>query len=346
ETPAKGEKPVSFLLSECGMAVGNNRIIGGQDAPPGSWPWQVLLAISGFFQCGGSLISDQWVLTAAHCITSQEVNDAVVVLGLQSWSGPYTNLLTRKLDKVICHPQYSFITHKNDICLLRLSAPVNFTNYIRPICLASENSTFNDGTSSWVTGFGISSNLTFPDTLQEVNVPVVGNNKCQCYNNDLVLAKVTENMICTGPEAGGKSPCFGDGGGPLMINKDSVWIQSGIVSYSVGCAQPLRPHVYTRVSKYQKWISDTITDKKPGFVTFTSPGTDSDLNFNCSAFVRPTPVPGLLLPLLCSDTHVPIGCTSGSEQGSAWTHSYWSAAMQPHIEQTDGVCILKPFFFF
>ncbi|KAL4007300.1 hypothetical protein ACER0C_001152 [Sarotherodon galilaeus] len=276
---------------ECGTAVKNSRIIGGQDATPGNWPWLAFITVFDQFQCGGSLISDQWVLTAASCVTPQESGDTAVFLGVQNLTGPFPTVVGRTVNKIICHPDYSHLTHKNDICLLKLSTPVNYTDYIRPICLAAENSTFYAGTNTWVTGFGITSNLTFPNILQEVNVPVVGNNECQCYYEDVQFASITENMICTGLQAGGKSPCFGDGGGPLMIKKYSVWIQIGIVSFSVGCAQPLRPHVYTRVSQYTKWIRDTITDTEPGFVTFTSTGTDSDLSFNCSAFVRPTPAP-------------------------------------------------------
>ncbi|KAL4007297.1 hypothetical protein ACER0C_001149 [Sarotherodon galilaeus] len=273
----KAVKSVSFLVR--------------QTTTPGISPWLAFITVFKQFKCGGSLISDQWVLTAAQCISPQEIGDTAVFLGVQNLTGPFPPVVGLRVDKIICHPDYSNLTLKNNICLLKLSTPVNFTDYIQPICLAAENSTFYAGTNTWLTGFGITSNLTFPNILQEANVPVVGNNECQCYYEDLTFSSITENMICTGLQAGGTSSCYGDGGGALMIETGSVWIQIGIVSFSVGCARPLRPEVYTRVSQYQKWISDTITDTEPGFVSFTSTGTDSDLSFNCSAFVPPAPVP-------------------------------------------------------
>uniref|UniRef100_A0A3Q0S063 Peptidase S1 domain-containing protein n=1 Tax=Amphilophus citrinellus TaxID=61819 RepID=A0A3Q0S063_AMPCI len=257
------------------VSVKNVRIVGGQDATPGSWPWQVALFTFGSSSCGGSLITNQWVLTAAHCMSHMHSRGHDNVTRTKRL-GLNPNAVTQTIEKIVCHPAHNPFTSENDICLLKLSAPVNFTDYIQPICLASGNSTFYNGTSSWVTGFdgGSPSNV-----LQEVNVPIVGNRECKCYYKD--VTDVKENMICAGLKAGGKDSCQGDSGGPLMIKKDSIWIQSGVVSFGDGCALPMRPGVYTRVSCYQKWISNTITGTPPGFVAFASPGTDSDLDFTC-----------------------------------------------------------------
>ncbi|XP_072232995.1 chymotrypsin-like protease CTRL-1 [Leuresthes tenuis] len=276
-----------FLFSECGRVLTSSRIVGGQNASPGSWPWQATLKIFDTFSCGGSLINNQWVLTAAHCISPSNINYSVIHLGLDKLAGPNPNEVNRTLERVVCHPAYDSFTFDNDICLLKLSAPVNFTDYIQPVCLASKHSTFHDGVMTWVTGFGLtSSSGSPPETLQEVDVPIVGKNRCSCYYKD--FGEITENMICAGLRAGGKDSCQGDSGGPLVTKNDYAWVQGGVVSFGKGCALPKNPGVYTRVSEYQNWISDIVTGMKPGFVNFTSSGFDMDLFFVCSTSTPPT----------------------------------------------------------
>ncbi|XP_051256440.1 serine protease 27-like isoform X3 [Dicentrarchus labrax] len=260
---------------KCGMATLNTKIVGGQDAPPGSWPWQASLN-SAFGQfCGGSLISDLWVLTAAHCISADD-SEITAFLGRQSQSGPNPNEVSRTVVQTMCHRGYNQFTNDNDVCLLKLSAPVNFTDYIYPVCLASEDSEFYTGVNSWVTGWGRTDNGTAADILQEADVPIVGNNQCKCAYPEL-----TDNMICAGFKAGGKDSCQGDSGGPLVTKNGPIWVQSGVVSFGNGCGLPKNPGVYARVSQYQEWISNITGSSKPGFVTFNSSGDDSDENFNC-----------------------------------------------------------------
>ncbi|XP_038143516.1 tryptase-like [Cyprinodon tularosa] len=282
----------------CGnVAVKGSRIIGGQDAQPGAWPWQVYFTTNDS-SCGGSLINDQWVLTAAHCINRDDLYHTDVHLGVSQLDVSSPNKLTRKLSEIICHPDYHSYTSENDICLLKLSAPINFTNYIQPVCLASENSTFHDGVTSLVTGFGVTDSGQ-TSTLQEVEVPIVGNNRCTCYYQDLFNIYLllfedldTNNYLCAGLQQGGKDSCQGDSGGPLVVQNQnsSMWVQAGVVSFGEGCAKPMKPGIYTRVSKYQRWISDTVTGMEPGFVTFTSPGIDSDSGFHCAATPPATPI--------------------------------------------------------
>ncbi|XP_069014900.1 trypsin II-P29-like [Embiotoca jacksoni] len=268
----------SGLLSDCGRR--DSKIIEGEDASEGSWPWQVALYMYGYFSCGGSLINDQWVLTSARCIARDELQHAKIFLGRYNRTGANPNEVSRTLEDIICHPKYNTpLFFDNDICLLKLSAPVAFTKYIKPICLASENSTFYSGTSSWVTGFGITDGNLLPDILQEVNVPVVGNNRCSCSYKDNY--EITENMLCAGFGGGGKDSCYGDEGGPLMAKIGHRWVQSGVMSFGLGCDRPNYPGTYTRVSQYQDWILKTINGKEPGFVTFTSPGVDKDVDFTC-----------------------------------------------------------------
>ncbi|XP_069014899.1 serine protease 27-like, partial [Embiotoca jacksoni] len=265
------------------------KIFGGEDASEGSWPWQVALYMYGSFSCGGSLINDQWVLTAAHCITRDDLQRSKIFLGRYNRTGANPNEVSRTLEDIICHPKYNTPRFNNDICLLKLSAPVAFTIYIKPICLASEKSTFYSGISSWVTGFGITNANVLANILQEVNVPIVGNNRCSCYYKDNY--EITENMLCAGFEAGGKDSCYGDSGGPLMAKIGHRWVQSGVVSFGLGCSRPNYPGAYTRVSQYQDWIFKTIDGKEPGFITFTSPAVDKDVDFTCPSSQPTYPTP-------------------------------------------------------
>ncbi|XP_015249736.1 PREDICTED: tryptase-like [Cyprinodon variegatus] len=266
----------------CGIARQNHKIVGGEDASPKSWPWQVDLQRSGTHWCGGSLISKKWVLTAAHCVTGTEPFIWEVFLGRQKLTdGNTKNEVSRKIGKIVVHPRFNSITFDNDIALLRLSSSVKFTDYIRPVCLAERGSTFSNGTTSWVTGWGNVAEgvpLPYPKTLQEVKVPVIGNRQCNCL---LGKGSVTDNMICAGVLPGGSDSCQGDSGGPMVSKQRSRWIQSGVVSFGDGCARPSLPGVYTRVSRYQSWINSNIRFNKPGFMPFASSGVDPDKTFNC-----------------------------------------------------------------
>ncbi|XDV12783.1 hypothetical protein PO909_001365 [Leuciscus waleckii] len=289
-------------LDVCGRAIRNTKIVGGQDAAAGAWPWQVSLHRSGSHFCGGSLINNQWVLTAAHCFVGSTTAGLTVYLGRQTQQGTNANEVTRTVSRIINHPSYDSPSQNNDITLLQLASPVNFTDFISPVCLASSNSTFFKQTSSWVTGWGNTNtgiSLPPPQTLQEVQVPIVGNRQCKCLNG---VSAITDNMICAGLLEGGKDSCQGDSGGPMVSKQGSVWIQSGIVSFGTGCALPNFPGVYARVSTYQNWINEQITTNLPGFITFTSNGTDGDLSISCGVPAIPTttaPTTTAVPPTLC-----------------------------------------------
>ncbi|XP_017158915.1 prostasin-like, partial [Poecilia reticulata] len=183
--------------------------------------WQVSLHIFDHF-CGGSLINDQWVLTAAHCVEGYIwfPSAVTVYLGRQSQEGFNPNEVVRKVAQITTHPSYS--SSNNDIALLRLSEPVTFTSYISPVCLAASGSIFSSGVDSWITGWGnIGSGvpLPSPQNLMEVEVPVVGNSQCKCSYGD---SAITDNMMCAGLLEGGKDSCQGDSGMPQIYPRISL----------------------------------------------------------------------------------------------------------------------------
>ncbi|XP_037135015.1 transmembrane protease serine 9-like isoform X2 [Syngnathus acus] len=276
--PTAGPDPEPISSAEvCGSPTLKTQIVGGVDAQEGSWPWQASVQIYGAHICGGSLINREWVMSAAHCFSSQDPFGWAISLGRQNLQGNNLNQVSRTVDTIFLHPYFNALSLENDIALLRLSSPITFTDYIRPVCLASHNSVFNNGTDSWVTGWGEGEEgvpIPFPGTLQEVELLVLGNRQCSCL---IGVDLVTDNMICAGFLEGRKDNCLGNSGGPMVSKQDLIWIQSGIIS----CAQPSNPGVYTRVSRYQFWIDSHISTDKPGFVQFKSSGIDTDSNYTC-----------------------------------------------------------------
>ncbi|KAK0149751.1 Transmembrane protease serine 9 [Merluccius polli] len=323
-SPAPTAAQAYSQLDVCGRPPLNTRIVGGEDAPLGSWPWQASLTSNGGHFCGGSLINNNFVLTAAHCFffSGTDVEGYAVVLGRQSQENSNPNEVSLNIAEIIIHPEFNPFSGDNDICLLRLSSPVEFTNYIMPVCLAAQSSTIHAGTVSWVTGWGnINSGVSLPSpqNLQEVDVPVVGNRQCHCNYGE---GTITDNMICAGLSTGGKDSCQGDSGGPLVSKQGNQWILIGVVSFGRGCAEAEFPGVYARVSPYNEWINSHITDNQPGFVLFTSVGTDSDFSVTCDG-LSPAPTAA---PLTCGSA--PLNSHGSGElvqSAGVWP---WMASLQ------------------
>ncbi|KAM9457472.1 polyserase-2-like [Clarias gariepinus] len=256
---------------------------------------------------------------------SYTYDQVTVKLGLYSLVGSNPNSVSSSLIKAIKHPNYNSQTNDNDLSLLQLSSTVSFNNYITPVCLAATGSTFNNGTLIWVTGWGnIGSEVSLPSPgkLQEVQVPIIGNRMCNCLYG---VGTINNDMLCAGFLQGGKDSCQGDSGGPLVIKQGSQWIQTGIVSFGNKCALPNYPGVYTSVSQYQNWISQTINTNQPGFIKYTSSGTDSDLQVNCKGLptVPPTTVPSVV----CGSAKLNTLSGTGSPLASAGTWP-WMASLQ------------------
>ncbi|KAK9978854.1 hypothetical protein ABG768_020592 [Culter alburnus] len=263
-------------LDVCGRAPLNVRIVGGNNATAGAWPWQVRIHVHKYL-CGGTLINKDWVLSAAHCFNNVSDPYTVMFFGRLNQSGSNPHEIIRTASRIIRHPNYNDQPHNNDIALIQLNSSVTFSDYIKPVCLAAAGSVFSADTESWVTGWGtLQFGGTLPDTLQEVMIPIVNNSDCDKAYRGFNIS-ITSNMICAGLlNQGGKGQCQGDSGGPMVSKKDSLWIQSGIVSFGKGCAEPKYPGVLARVSQYQNWIKSYMSSNPPGFVEF-NPTSNSNL---------------------------------------------------------------------
>ncbi|PSN33951.1 hypothetical protein C0J52_19934 [Blattella germanica] len=243
----------------------HSRIVGGGNAAPGAWPWQAALYKEGEFQCGATLIADRWLVSAGHCFYHALDDYWVARLGaLRRGSGfpsPYEQL--RPVSHIILHPGYVDAGFLNDISLLRLSEPVQFSDFVRPVCLPPATN-IRDGRLCTVVGWGqlFEVGRIFPDTLQEVQLPIISTVECRKRTLFLPLYRVTDNMFCAGFDRGGRDACLGDSGGPLMCQeRDGHWSLYGVTSNGYGCARANRPGVYTKVANYVPWLQAAMAQQ-------------------------------------------------------------------------------------
>ncbi|XP_071989123.1 transmembrane protease serine 12 isoform X1 [Engystomops pustulosus] len=253
KTEVCGQRPLVDTLG--------SRIIGGHDALPGAWPWQVSLQYFRFrygyrHVCGGSLINNMWVLTAAHCLTEKR-NPRYwrAVFGVNDILNPERTKQICDVKRIVIHRNFGSATMDNDLALLELANPVKYTEYVLPVCLATRMLQVDPLAQCFITGWGTTSfGGKTSDMLQEAEIDRIPTFLCNSsgwYNGLL-----TDNMICAGFEDGGVDTCQGDSGGPFVcyIAESTSFYQLGITSFGYGCANAHYPGVYTRVEKYANWI--------------------------------------------------------------------------------------------
>ncbi|KAK0083109.1 hypothetical protein PV325_009307 [Microctonus aethiopoides] len=244
--------------ASCGAKNGGQdqeRIVGGQNADPGEWPWIAPLFNAGRQVCGGSLIDNRHILTAAHCVAhmnSWDVARLTVRLGdYNIKTNTEVRHIERRVRRVVRHKGFDARTLYNDVAVLTLSEPVEFSERIRPICLPSGPHLYS-GKTATVIGWGsLRESGPQPAVLQEVAIPVWSNAECRMKYGGAAPGGIVDSFLCAGRAA--KDSCSGDSGGPLMVN-DGRWTQVGIVSWGIGCGKGQYPGVYTRVTHFLPWI--------------------------------------------------------------------------------------------
>ncbi|XP_056373760.1 ovochymase-1 isoform X2 [Hyla sarda] len=230
---------------------------GGEEACPNCWPWQVAIKDWDMFQCGGVILSSQWVLTAAHCLRSSDPSRYHVHAGIHDQLLNESSRQDRRVHIMALHEMYSPITNDYDVALLRLAEELIFNDFVRPVCLPSVEEPLEQTSLCVVTGWGSTGEgEQHFNRLQQLQVPILDNNIC---NSSYYPGGISDRMFCAGfPDTGGKDSCQGDSGGPLVCpgsNKSHVLY--GIVSWGVGCARPKKPGVYTKVRSFLSWIETT-----------------------------------------------------------------------------------------
>jgi len=264
------EPPLIQPRQTCSCGVRNvngaTRIVGGVQTKTGELPWRVTVFVydpntnqGGI--CGGTIIDNSWVMTAAHCTMDMKAGYKIAI-----WTGAQSNPLTVgggtrvNVDRHVQHPSFDRNTMNNDITLLHLATPVVYKSSVSPACLPWNlvSSEFS-GTSVLASGWGTTkpvpvnqeNNDAVSNTLLEVVLPVLSTAECQKY----LGSRVTTNMLCTYNP--GKDTCQGDSGGSIDYQVSTRYYAIGVVSFGFGCAQTGYPGVYTKVTKYLPWIQST-----------------------------------------------------------------------------------------
>ena len=249
------------------------RVFGGCHSSKGAWPWIVGIYVRAHggvnFACGGIIINQCWILTAAHCfqqLGNMHPDDVFIVAGDSLRFEDESTEATYKVCDIKLHQGFNPQTFKNDIMLIKLCCRVDFSNYIRKACLAQSGDEvyYRPGAACFVAGWGGTVqkigdaivSLKPSTSLKQAGVPIADINTCK----ESTLETVADTTFCAGDGTGTTGACRGDSGGPLFCKrKDSdSYVVTGIVSWGIGCGQPGQYGFYTNVLKLRQWIDNEI----------------------------------------------------------------------------------------
>ena len=253
--------PLCLLTAFQSTSAQRPRIVGGEAASAGQYPWMAGLLNKdepdAFLaqDCGGALIHPHWVVTAAHCVEFRDPADIQVIVGATDLTAP--GLQRRNVAEVIMHPDYRPWANDHDIALVLLAEPVTG---IAPLEVINDPALAAAGVTGRSLGWGALDNTAdpqFPNGLQAVELPVVDTEIAN--QPDWLNGSVTPNMFAAGYEDGGKDTCGGDSGGPFVVwGPAGQWMLAGVINWADECAVAKKPGVYCRVSRYRHWLQSIV----------------------------------------------------------------------------------------
>ncbi|KFR10458.1 Transmembrane protease serine 11E, partial [Opisthocomus hoazin] len=259
-TELNKENGDNLLNNCCGIRrqtfsfTGLERIIGGQQAQTGEWPWQASIQLEGTHRCGASVISNTWLVTAAHCFRGES--------DPRKWTASFGIRLRppeqrRLVRRIIVHESYNnpVSGHEYDVAVVELASAIEFTSDVHSVCLPEASHIFAANTSCFVTGWGaLENDGSSVNELRQAEVKIISTQICN--RREVYSGAITAGMLCAGYLEGQVDACQGDSGGPLVqANSRGIWYLVGIVSWGDECGKRNKPGVYTRVTYYRNWIN-------------------------------------------------------------------------------------------
>ncbi|XP_068041720.1 acrosin-like isoform X1 [Anomalospiza imberbis] len=259
--PPPTNSPMTYSYGDMAYDYGMTRIVGGMDAAEAEWPWIVSIQhpwVPGLGHwCGGSLITADWVLTAAHCFDKfDNISLLYVLIGATQLTQPGPGAQVRSVKKVVIHSDYKHIDYSYDIALMQLDRPVLCSSYIQLACVADPTLRVSELINCWIAGWGVTTarNLDSADRLQQAKVQLIDVQLCN--SSDWYSGEVHPYNLCAGYPQGNIDSCKGDSGGPLMCqdNNAEYWWVVGLTSFGTGCARARQPGVYISTQHFYDWI--------------------------------------------------------------------------------------------